>query len=90
VTETYIKFRGMKAAAEDMPVPGLGDVQAFTVTAECVSVGTEKRADGEQRPVIGMRVMEVDPGEITKAPTDTQLKLVDDGPTLGDDPDDED
>lgn len=76
--ETYIKFRGMKAAADGLPVPDLGDVQTFSVTAECVSVGTEKRADGEKRPVIGMRVMEVEPGEITKAPTDNQLPFEDD------------
>lgn len=71
--ETYIKFRGMKAAAEGIPTPDLGDIQTYTVTAECVQVGTEKRADGEKRPVIGMRVVEVEPGEITPAPKDEQL-----------------
>lgn len=78
MTETYVKFRGMKAAAEGLPVPGLGDIQTFNVTAECVSVGTEKRADGEQRPVIGMRVVEVEPGEITEAPKDEQLPFTED------------
>jgi hypothetical protein len=81
--EVYIKFRGMKAGADDIAVPELGDIMEFAVTAECVSVGTEKRADGERRTVIGMRVMEVEPGEISKAPTDDQLPFNDDADELG-------
>lgn len=75
--ETFIKFRGMKAAGET-PDIALGDVMAFSGVAECVQVGTEKRADGERRPVIGMRVMEVDLGEVTPAPKDEQLPFNED------------
>lgn len=77
--ETYLKFRGMKASGNLPTIPELGDVQTYTVTAECVAVGTEKRADGERRPVIGMKVLEVEPGDIEKAPEgDPQLPLGDD------------
>lgn len=72
----YIKFRGMNAAGEDLPTPQLGDIMDVSVKAECVSVATEKRADGERRPVIGMKVIEVEPGEITKAPKEEGLFAV--------------
>jgi hypothetical protein len=78
VPDTYIKFRGMKAATNEIPEVSLGDMQTFTVTAECVQTGTEKRADGEERPVIGMKVMEVELGEITPAPKDDQLPFNED------------
>lgn len=77
-TKTFMKFRGMNAIGEDLTIPALGDIQTFTVTAECVSTGTEKRADGEKRPVIGMRVIEVEPGAITPAPKDEQLPFDED------------
>jgi hypothetical protein len=83
--EAYIKFRGMRAASGDVR-PGLGDVVAFTGTAECVQVGEEKRADGEQRPVIGMRVLDVELGDVTPAPRDGQLALDEDDTPLGDQP----
>ena len=78
MTETFVRFRGMKSAGEDVPTLALGDVLDFTGRAECVSIGTEKRADGEQRPVIGMRVMEVDLGDVTPAPKDEQLAFNED------------
>jgi hypothetical protein len=75
--ETYIKFRGANASAEN-PGIQLGDRVEFTGIGECVSVATEKRGDGEQRPVIAVKVLEVDLGEITKAPTDEQLPFSED------------
>lgn len=77
VPETYVKFRGANASAEN-PGIGLGDLVAFSGTAECVQIGTEKRADGEQRPVVAVKVIEVDLGEITKAPDDEQLPFAED------------
>lgn len=82
--EAYVRFRGMKAA-EEMPEIALGDVMKFSGIAECVQLGTEKRADGEQRPVVGMRVVEVELGEITAAPKDEQLPFEDDDAPLGTD-----
>ncbi|TAK32293.1 MAG: hypothetical protein EPO40_02920 [Myxococcaceae bacterium] len=82
--EGYVKFRGMQAAAMT-PDIALGDLMRFSGLAECVQLGTEKRADGEQRPVVGMRVVEVELGEITAAPKDEQLPFEDDDTTIGGD-----
>lgn len=75
--DAYVKFRGMQST-EGSPEVSLGDLMKFSGVAECVAIGTEKRADGEQRPVIGMRVMEVDLGPVTKASVDEQLPFNDD------------
>lgn len=75
--DAYVKFRGMQAAEQSIDV-ALGDHVQFSGTAECVQIGQEKRADGEQRPVIGMRVMEVELGPVSKAPVDEQLPFTDD------------
>lgn len=84
--QPYVKFRGMKAADGVPDDIALGDVQEFTGRAECVHIGTEKRADGEQRPVIGMRVLDVELGDVTPAPRDGQLALDEDDTPLGDQP----
>lgn len=73
MTETFVRFRGMKSTGEDVPAMALGDHMRFSGVAECVQIAQEKRADGEERPVIGMRVLEVDLGEVTEAPKDEQL-----------------
>lgn len=80
--ETYVKFRGANASAAD-PGISLGDRVTFTGVGECVSVATEKRGDGEQRPVVAVKVAEVQLGEIVKAPTDDQLPFDEDIPALG-------
>lgn len=73
----HVKFTGMSASALDAPAE-LGDTQTFTVTAVCVGTGTQLRKDGERRGLRTMEVLEVQFGEITKAPADPQLSLVDD------------
>ncbi|OJY47630.1 hypothetical protein [Pseudonocardia sp. 73-21] len=78
MTETFVKFRGMKSTGENVPEIALGDIMTFSGSAECVQIATEKRADGEERPVIGMRVMEVDLGSVSPAPKDEQLPFEDD------------
>lgn len=74
--DTYVRFTGMKTAGEFPALPKLGDRQRFAVIAECVKEPhRELMADGRHRPVIGMKVIEVEPGEITPAPDDPQLAL---------------
>lgn len=77
VPTAHVKFTGMSGSALDDPAE-LGDEQTFTVTAKCVGTGYELRADGERRAIRKMQVIEVEFGEIVKAPTDPQLQLVDD------------
>lgn len=61
-----IKFLGMSAALASPPGPG--DVQKFVVTARCVGYGADERAQGGWTQFRKMRVLEVVPGELTKAP----------------------
>lgn len=77
IPTAHVKFTGMSASALEAPA-GLGDRQTFTVTAKCVGTGSEMRKDGEIRQIRRMEVIEVQFGEITKAPADPQLSLVDD------------
>lgn len=75
----HIKFTGMSLNALDSgDLVNLGDRQTFTVIAECIGDGREKRKDGEVRIVRRMEVLDVTPGEITAAEEDPQLTL-DDG-----------
>lgn len=73
MTDTYITFNGANASVEKAPDIGLGDRVDFSGFGECVRVATEKRSDGEQRPVITIKVAEVDLGDISPAPKDDQL-----------------
>lgn len=73
----HVKFTGMSASALDTPAE-LGDEQVFTVTAKCTGTGEVLRKDGEVRVIRTMEVVDVEFGEITKAPKDAQLSLVDD------------
>ncbi|GJF06565.1 hypothetical protein [Pseudonocardia sp. D17] len=67
--ETFVRFTGMKAAGDFDTLPALGDRQSFTVLAECVKEPHhELMADGHRRPVIGMRVLEVEPGDVIPRP----------------------
>lgn len=81
-TETYVKFNGANAQAED-PGINLGDRVTFTGIGECVRVATEKRSDGERRPVVTVKVADVTLGDIEKAPVDDQLPFDEDTPALG-------
>jgi hypothetical protein len=81
-TETYVKFNGANAAA-DNPGIELGDRVVFSGVGECVGVGIEKRGDGERRPVVKVKVLDVELGEITKPPRDEQLPFDEDTPALG-------
>jgi hypothetical protein len=83
-TETYVKFNGANAATEN-PGIELGDRVAFSGVGECVSVGIEKRGDGERRPVVKVKVLDVELEEITKPPRDEQLPFDEDTPALGGD-----
>lgn len=77
MTETYVRFRGTNASVEKLEI-GLGDRVEFTASGECVAIGTEKRADGEERPVVTVKVDEVDLGDVTERPVDDQLPFKDD------------
>lgn len=77
IPAAHVKFTGMSGSALDTPAE-LGDEQTFVVKAVCVGTGTELRKDGERREVRKMEVLEVTFGEITKAPADPQLSLVED------------
>lgn len=83
-TETFVKFNGASASVEKPDIQ-LGDIVEFTGMGECVRVATEKRSDGERRPVITVKVGEVELGEVVKAPKDEQLPFDEDTPTLGTD-----
>ncbi len=74
----HVKFNGMSASALDAPAE-LGDTQTFVVTARCTGTGNQLRKDGEVRQIRNMEVLEVVFGEITKAPKDRPLSLLDDG-----------
>lgn len=89
MTETYVKFRGTNASVED-PEIGLGDRVTFTGLGRCVGTGTEERADGEQRPVVTVKVEEVELGDVTKAPKGDQLPFDEDDAVGEDDEDDVD
>lgn len=73
---TAIKFLGISAAVENPPA--VGDTQTFTVTARCTGYGADERSSGGLVAYRKMRVLDVEPGEITKAPDDPQLSLVED------------
>lgn len=64
--DSRIKFLGMSAELADPPAPG--DVQQFTVTARCVGFGADERSQGGWVRFRKMRVLEVEPGPLTKAP----------------------
>ncbi|MBN9108600.1 MAG: hypothetical protein J0I34_07435 [Pseudonocardia sp.] len=73
--ETFVRFTGMKAAAIVEELPTLGGRMRFSGIAECVKEPHhELMADGHHRPVVGMKVIEVELGEVTPAPEgDPQL-----------------
>lgn len=72
MTETYVRFRGTNASVDTLDI-ALGDRVQFTASGECVHIGTEKRADGEQRPVVTVKVDEVELGDVTEAEKVDQL-----------------
>ncbi|QJY46682.1 hypothetical protein [Pseudonocardia broussonetiae] len=78
MTETYVRFRGTNASVDKLDI-GLGDRVEFTASGECVAIGTEKRADGEERPVVTVKVDEVELGDVTEGSRDEQLPF-DDSP----------
>lgn len=80
---TYVKFNGANASLDDDPEIDLGDVVRFTGIGECVKVGREKRGDGERRPVITVKVGDVELSEVMKAPKEDQLPFAEDAPALG-------
>jgi hypothetical protein len=81
--DTYVKFRGANASTEN-PGIELGDRVEAIVIGECVAVGTEKRGDGERRPVVSVKVVDVELGAVTKPPKEDQLPFdEDDTPALG-------
>lgn len=90
MTDTYVKFRGTNASVEN-PEIGLGDYVEFKGSGRCVGVGTEERADGEQRPTVTVKVEEIDLGDVSPAPKDDQLPFDQgDEPDLADDDQDDD
>lgn len=79
-----LKFLGMSAAIENPPE--VGDVQTFTVTARCVGYGADERQSGGLVGYRKMRVLDVEPGEIKKAPPQAEQLTLSDPPPLGEDP----
>lgn len=77
IPAAHVKFTGMSGSALDTPAE-LGDEQEFVVRAKCIGTGSEMRKDGGIRQIRRMEVIDVKFGEITKAPADPQLSLVDD------------
>jgi hypothetical protein len=77
VPTAHIKFTGTSASALDTPAE-LGDEQTFIVKAKCMGTGEVLRKDGEVRQVRTMDIIDVQFGEIAKAPKDQQLRLADD------------
>lgn len=76
---TYVSFTGMKTAAEFAEFPKMGDRQTFIVIAECRKPRHfQLMEDGQVRPLMTMKVVDIQAGEITKAPADPQLQLVED------------
>lgn len=88
MTDTYVTFNGATASVDDLKID-LGDRVKFSGYGECVKVGTEKRADGEQRPVVTIKVEDVEVGDIDPAPIEDQLPFDEAADDLGDDEDDE-
>lgn len=81
-TETFVKFNGASASVES-PDIALGDVVKFSGMGECVRVATEKRSDGERRPVITVKVGDVELAGVIKAPKEDHLPFGEDAPALG-------
>lgn len=90
--ETYFNFTGMKASGNFKQLPALGDRMEFRIVAECnVEPHLKLMKDGHRRPLVGMNVMEIEPGEITRSPKDDQLPFDEaDEPAVGDDDEDDD
>lgn len=71
--KSYVRFTGMKTSGEFAKLPQIGERWRFEVLAECVKEPhNERMADGHLRPVVGMQVLEVTPGDIEEAPEDPQ------------------
>jgi hypothetical protein len=76
-SDTFVRFTGMKAAGEFDELPTLGDRWTFTVTAQCNKAAHEElMTDGHHRTVVGMKILDVAPGNIEPAPEDPQLDLL--------------
>jgi hypothetical protein len=78
--DVYVNFTGMKTAGDFDVIPDIGEVQTFTVKARCVSEPHKKlMADGHKRTVLGMAVLEVEPGTIEPAPEGDPMLPLDGG-----------
>lgn len=83
-SDTFVRFTGMKAAGDFEKLPQLGDRWTFEVVAECNKEPHEElMADGHTRTVVGMKILDVSPGQIEPAPEDPQLELLDDEEVAG-------
>lgn len=80
---TYVKFNGANASVDDDPEIELGDVVRFSGMGECIKVSREIRGDGERRPVITVKVGDIELGEVIPAPKEDQLPFDEDAPALG-------
>lgn len=77
MTESYVTFRGAAAKIEELKAE-LGDRVEFSGVGEVTHVGTEKREDGERRPIVKIKVLEVDVDGVAPAPKDEQLPFAED------------
>lgn len=67
--EVFVKFTGMKAAGILSQLPALGGRIAFSGIGEFkTELHHELMADGHHRPVVGVKVIEVELGEVSPAP----------------------
>lgn len=79
-----VKFLGMSGAVENPPK--IGDTQQFIVTARCIGDGRDERQSGGIVEFRKMRILDVQPGEITPAPEEEPSLFSGDGtPALGTD-----
>lgn len=82
-----LKFLGMSAAVDNPPA--VGDTQTYVVVARCVGYGADERQSGGLVGYRKMRVLSVDPGEITPAPPQAEQLALGDPPPLGQDDEDD-
>jgi len=68
----YVTFTGDSGAVL-ATVPELGDTQTFTIVGKAITDKDQARKDGEVRRTFTFQLLDVVPGDITKAERDPQL-----------------
>lgn len=84
MTEKFVKFNGTNASVEAPEVVKLGDRIEFSGAGVVSFIGDELRGDGEERPVLTLKVQEVELGDVSPAPEDPQLDMLADDDSADD------